>query len=94
MVIFNGVFNFILRVPELLFWMENVSVWSLFTTTNQITPKETAQYTPGIFNLIADIGVCTYILTFSTNFLIFYKFNKNFKEAVVFFWKTTTNFNK
>jgi hypothetical protein len=27
MVIFNGVFNFVLRAPDILFWMENGSVW-------------------------------------------------------------------
>jgi hypothetical protein len=82
MVILNGIFNFFLRSTEILFWMENANYWSILFP---ITPGTLSHYAPGLLNLIADIGYLTYILTFTTNFLIFYKFNSKFQEAVVFF---------
>jgi hypothetical protein len=90
MVIINGILNFVLRAPDLLFWLENKMTWSIFKTKddnndyilNNILP-------PGILSVIADIDYLTYILTFSTNFLIYYNFNKNFKDAV-FFFRTST----
>jgi hypothetical protein len=85
MVVLNGIINFVLRAPDMLFWLENESVWS-FIFTVQLDPSKTYdQKLPGILNFISDMGYFTYILTFITNFVIFYSFNKNFKEAVVFF---------
>jgi hypothetical protein len=93
MVILNGIFNFILRAPDMLFWLENYMTWSVFNY--QDTNALVKYVTPGILNFIADIGYLTYILTFSTNFLIFYKFNKNFNKFVVFcsFLKTNQSTN-
>jgi hypothetical protein len=89
MVILNGVLNFFLRAPDMLFWLENKITWSiLLVHINDITDFNSDYIlnnaAPGMLSLIADIGYLTYILTFSTNFLVFYKFNKNFKEAVIF----------
>jgi hypothetical protein len=88
MVILNGVFNFLLRAPDMLFWLENNMTWSIFTLRqkSRYATLNLNDNAPGIFNLIADIGYLTYLLTFSTNFFIFYKFNKNFNKSVVFFW--------
>jgi hypothetical protein len=83
MVVLNGVINFIFRAPDILFWMENKSLIS--DIFNKGGPKYNTEFVTGILNLIADIGYLTYIITFTTNFVIFYNFNKNFKEAVVFF---------
>jgi hypothetical protein len=82
MVIINGVLNFILKAPDMLFWMENTQVFNIF---------HDARIAPGIFGLIGDIGCLTYILSFSSNFLIFYNFNKNFKNAVVIGWNSNLN---
>jgi hypothetical protein len=51
---------------------------------------------PGFLNLVADIGYLSYILSFSSNFVMYYKFNKNFGEAVILFWakKTKKNLKK
>jgi hypothetical protein len=90
MVILNGVLNFVLRAPDMLFWMENKMTWSIFnfqffdSADDYDYNLAVGQLPPGIFSLIPDIGYFTFILTFSTNFCIFYKFNKNFNEAVVF----------
>jgi hypothetical protein len=91
MVVFNGVFNFFLRAPECVSWMENENVWtSVFNVFSaQNVWNGTNYYMPGILNLIADIGYFSYILTFTTNFFIYYKFNNKFNEAVVFFWTST-----
>jgi hypothetical protein len=82
MVVLNSIFNFVLRVPDMLFWMENMNIWSVVF---KITYGSTNQNTPGILNLIVDVGYFSYILTFCSNFIIYYKFNKNFKEAVEFY---------
>jgi hypothetical protein len=96
MVIINGVINFIFRAPEMLFWMENKSIlsslYSHIKRYNNVYDNHMAysydkiakENTPGLLNLIADIGYLSYILTFTTNFVIFYSFNKNFKEVIVF----------
>jgi hypothetical protein len=92
MVVLNGIFNFVLRAPEIFFWIENASIFSL-VFPDQSRPMDylsdrssgLGYYVPGLLGLVADIGYLSYILTFTTNFIIFYKFNKNFKEAVVFF---------
>jgi hypothetical protein len=89
MVIFNGFLNFILRASDVLFWIENTSVRAILKIDSLNTNIKL--YAPGFFNLIADIGFFTYLCTFSTIFFIFYKFNKNFKEAVQFFWTAKKN---
>jgi hypothetical protein len=86
MVVLNGFFNFMLRAPEMFFWVEYQNIFfSLFKDDSLYTVEENA---PGLLNLVVDIGYLTYILTFTTNFIIFYKFNKNFKEAVVFWYSS------
>jgi hypothetical protein len=84
MVIINGVLNFILRSPDLLVFLENLNVWGADKTA-YFGSSGFGVLVPGILNLIVDLGYFAYILTFSTNFIIFYKFNSKFKEAVVFF---------
>jgi hypothetical protein len=82
MVVINGFLNFILRTPDMLFWFEYENIiGALF---NRYTP-------PGTLNFIADIGCFAYILTFTTNFLIFYIYNKNFNRAVEFIWTRKSN---
>jgi hypothetical protein len=83
MVVFNSVFNFVLRATEMLFWMENASIWMILFPGNVLSSIGTAVH--GILSFIADIGYLAYILTFSTNFLIFYKFNAKFRDVLVFF---------
>jgi hypothetical protein len=88
MVVLNGIFNFFLRVPDALFWIGYHNLL-LIAFNNQIF-FNINQFMPGFFILIADICYFAYILTFTTNFIIFYEFNKNFREAVVFFYTTAT----
>jgi hypothetical protein len=86
MVVLNSILNFLLRAPEMAFWLENTSAWPIFFKYQEDQSiLRVGSYVPGLLSLIADIGYLTFIITFTTNFLIFYKFNKNFKEAVVFF---------
>jgi hypothetical protein len=81
MVVLNSVLNLILRAPDLLFWIENRNVLLLLIQSFLL---DDSQPVPGLLSLVADIGYFTYILTFTTNFFIFYHFNTKFKEAVVF----------
>jgi hypothetical protein len=91
MVVLNGFFNFILRAPEMVFWLENSNSWPiLFEFLDNYLY---AFSFPGILNLIADVGYFSYILTFSSNFYIFYKFNKNFNDSLVLFWSKKKNIN-
>jgi hypothetical protein len=85
MVVLNGFFNFVLRAPEMVFWIENSNSWAILFKFVVSNNQKTRFTFPGILNLLADVGYFAYILTFSSNFFIFYKFNKNFKEAVVLF---------
>jgi hypothetical protein len=86
MVILNDILNFILRAMDMLFWMENTNTWLiLFPHLAHNRVDEYGRFLPGILSFIPDFGYFTYILTFTSNFFIFYTFNKNFKEAVVFF---------
>jgi hypothetical protein len=87
MVVFNGFFNFVLRAPDMLSWANNsYLIGYLESVNNYGILLSIVESMPGLLNLITDIGYLTYILTFTANFLIFYLFNKKFKEAVVFSW--------
>jgi hypothetical protein len=79
MVVLNGILNFVLRAPDMLFWLENQNIWSSLLESGLIN-----FYSPGLLSLILDVGYLSFILTFTTNFFIFYHFNSKFKEAVVF----------
>jgi hypothetical protein len=84
MVVLYGFFNFFLRAPEVLFWIENKKILSVVFPVGSFDSVDLSnQFPPGLLSLIADIGYLTYILTFTTNFLIFFFFNKNFKTAIV-----------
>jgi hypothetical protein len=89
MVIFNGILNFVLRAPDMLFWLENTNIFSIVIAESIIitlfSKTGLASFVPGLLGFVADVGYLSYILTFSTNFIIFYKFNLNFRNAVVFF---------
>jgi hypothetical protein len=83
MVVLNGVVNFVFRVPEIFFFLFNSSVSLLYRFYE-------------IYNsvfLFADVVYLCYVLTFSTNVLVFYFFNKKFKAAFRLYEnaKITTN---
>jgi hypothetical protein len=84
MVVINGLLNFILRSPDMLFWMENSTIWvKLFKNVSAL--KTIGFFIPGFLTFIVDIGYFSYILTFTTNFIVFYFFNLKFREAVLLF---------
>jgi hypothetical protein len=86
MVVLNGVLNFILRTPDILVLADNIHLTGHSGLFVQVSTR--SKNTPGVLNLLVDVGYFTYILTFSSNFLIFYFFNLKFKEFVVFFSKS------
>jgi hypothetical protein len=87
MVVLTSVFNILLRAPDMLSWIENVNIFPIVFGDAQYF---LGQFVPGLLSFIADLSYLTYILTFTTNFVIFFKFNKNFKEAVVCSWTATS----
>jgi hypothetical protein len=72
MVAMNAVLNFILRLPELLF---------LFSVSNDLFYWDFFLIFPNLPNLITDFAYFMHILTFTSNFLIFYLFNMKFKQT-------------
>jgi hypothetical protein len=91
MVILNSIFNLLLRSPDILFWLENKNIYTfLFTFENADDYLSVRSLkVSGLLSFVADMSYFTYILTFTTNFVIFYKFNTKFNEAVVFFSTTS-----
>jgi hypothetical protein len=76
MVILNAVVNFFFRLPELLVLLSQSeplfgfnAIWWFFYTF------------PSLAIFPTDFGYFAYILTFSTNFIIYYLFNLKFKQT-------------
>jgi hypothetical protein len=74
MVVINSLVNFLLRSSDFFIFLEESSSSFVFSLNS---------FYPGLPNLFLDISYLTYILTFSFNVLLFYKFNSKFKEAFV-----------
>jgi hypothetical protein len=89
MIVLNCILSLILRGPDLLYCMENVGVnHNIFTLSDY---EDISRYAivPGLLSFLTDLAYFTYLMTFTTSFIIFYKFNKKFNEKVVFFWTQT-----
>jgi hypothetical protein len=83
MVVLNGIINFVLRAPDVLFCLVNQNIWSNLVKS-QIYFID--HYSPGLLSLILDIGYLTYILTFTTNFFHFLLFQFEIQGCGVFFY--------
>jgi hypothetical protein len=74
MVVFNALINFFLRLPELFF---------LFSVSKHISEVNVMMHLfdtfPALKFFWIDLAYFCYILTFATNFLIYYLFNQKFK---------------
>jgi hypothetical protein len=81
MVLINALLNFSLRSPELLV---------IFSLAKKIYNPSFMQSFIDIFpnsrNFVTDITYFFYILTFTTNFLVYYLFNQKFKQTF-FEWR-------
>jgi hypothetical protein len=76
MVVFNCALNFILRLPELFF---------IFTVSHTLF-KKMCNYLdgslfPNFSQITTDLTYLCYVLTFSTNFAVYYLFNQKFKQT-------------
>ncbi len=81
MVVLNSVLNLSLRFPDFIF----------FVTASQQTLTDNFLitffcYYLAVCNEITDVAYFSYILTFSTNCIMYYFFNNKFKQAFRF-WK-------
>jgi hypothetical protein len=79
MVVVNSLLNFILRFPDFFIFLEENSNSWMAHLDNML---------PGFPALLLHISYLSYILTFSFNVFVFYKFNSKFKEAFVNLFKT------
>jgi hypothetical protein len=73
MVVINALISFFLRLPELFFVFSASKYFSglkFFLSFSNIVPT-----------FIPDLAYFTYILTFTTNFIIYYLFNQKFKQT-------------
>jgi hypothetical protein len=77
MVIMNGLINLILRLPDLSSFL----YFSSFIFPDNVFFELFCRYYNICFQLI-DISNFFFILTFSTNYMIYYFFNLRFKESV------------
>jgi hypothetical protein len=81
MVLINAMLNFFLRIPELsvIFSLAySIDSYSFLSCFIDIFPNTR--------NFATDITYFFYILTFSTNFLVYYLFNQKFKQTF-FEWR-------
>jgi hypothetical protein len=82
MVVLNGLLNFFLRSPDLLVWLQYSAIRRSISTGSSW--EKIAIDAPGFLALLMDVSYFSFILTFTTNFIIFYLFNSKFKETVHF----------
>jgi hypothetical protein len=80
MVLLNGVINLILRLPDLTWFFYYIT----FFFPGNIVVVLFCEYYRICFQLI-DISNFFFILTFSTNFMIYYFFNLKFKQSIDLF---------
>jgi hypothetical protein len=77
MVVINALLNFFFRLPELFF---------LFSISNSLISDDNILSNfflvfPSLKICTTDLAYFTYILTFSTNFIVYYVFNQKFKQT-------------
>jgi hypothetical protein len=87
MVALNSLVNFILRCPEVFIISKNLDLLSADSSVTRFMSKFQS-----IGLLLYNISYFLYILTFSTNVLIYFKFNEAFNKA--FRFRSNTNTNK
>jgi hypothetical protein len=79
MVVSNSLINFLLRFPEIFIFLCNDNFLYpnnvIFTFFDSIAR---------LSDCLIDLSYLTYILTFSSNVLIYYLFNQKFKQAFSF----------
>jgi hypothetical protein len=81
MVLLNSGINFVLRSPEILFFLIQAGV---LTNLSPLDYESTALYVPFLPQSLLEFSYFTYILTFCSNVTIYYFFNQKFKEAFEF----------
>jgi hypothetical protein len=86
MIVLNCFLNLILRGPDLLYCLQNLGVHENIFNIFKDYDNAKKEIVPGLLSFFTDLAYFTYLLTFTSNFVIFYVFNKNFNEAVVLFW--------
>jgi hypothetical protein len=80
MVVLNSFFNFWLRLPEILvFVLSSNSIFQSSDFSLLLFKK-----IPDFSNIMVSVSFLAYILTFSTNVLIYYFFNTKFKQLFAF----------
>jgi hypothetical protein len=77
MVVLNSLLNFLLRLPEMFIFVAT----SNFLFNNDNILYEVIQSVRQLPILLIDLSYFCFILTFSTNCFIYYKFNDKFKKA-------------
>jgi hypothetical protein len=78
MVVVNGLVNFLLRLPEIFIFLTTGDL--IFTTDFNDIEFYIAKFN-SFDSLFVDVSYLTFILTFTTNVLIYYLFNTKFKQA-------------
>jgi hypothetical protein len=79
MVVLNGSLNFLLRVPEISIFLQDSPLLGYIKRAKYFTLLDSY---PFLLSMLIDLSYLFYICTFSTNFMIYYMFNKRFEQAV------------
>jgi hypothetical protein len=75
MVVINAIVNFILRLPELFL------VFSIAGPLDSFSLAAFFNAFPSLPLFMTDLAYLMYILTFTTNFFVYYLFNQKFKQT-------------
>jgi hypothetical protein len=86
MVVANSVIDFVLRSQQIIVFLN--SLYSLFPQNVIFTFFNSAGFLPDCFT---SLSYLSYILTFSTNVLIYILFNQKFKQAFSFWSHVESN---
>jgi hypothetical protein len=79
MVAVNSLVNFVFRCPEVFIVTTNLDI---FSPNGSFT--QSMRFFPNFGYLLVNVSYFLYILTFSTNVWIYYKFNETFRKAFRF----------
>jgi hypothetical protein len=82
MVVYNSVINFLLRGPEILVFLSSDPF--LLNVFYHTETKQGLHFSSSFTTVIVSVSYFMYILTFTTNVMIYYFFNAKFKQ--LFIW--------
>jgi hypothetical protein len=92
MVITNSGLNFVLRFPEIfVFVSSNISFYNIFVMPSYINSRDI--YFDNIASILVNLSFLFYMLTFTTNIVVYCVFNPHFKKNYIL-WESNVKLNE